>query len=506
LRLSAQGVRCRPLRVDYAFHSPQMEPLQRELIDALGRLAPRRAAISMYSTVTGDEVLGEELDAAYWGNSIRMTVRFEQAIRRALTGGHRLFLEVGPHPVLTMNLDQCISAGQQEGCAIPTLRKQRDGRRSLLEALGTLYTSGYAIDWKGLYPESGRVVGLPTYPWQRKRYWVETTGASRALAGAVNTGHPLLGAELPVAGTAAAFEATLSVKALPYLADHRVFDDVVMSGAGIVELVYAAAATHFGPGRYRIKNLALPTALLLPEEGARRVQVILAEVTAEGTAVAVYSRSPEAKRDDAWTLHAKGYVQLLEDHETPAPLDLDALRSRCQTAIPVEEAYAKFVEAGPKHGPAFQGMAELWHGNGETLSRVKVPEAAGGSAHAYGLHPALLDAALQTMARAMESPGDAYLPFEFGDAAILHTGMTDAWVHARRYDATEPGAEVGSGIVTIADDRGHVLVEISNLSARPWLRFAGRGRRQQHHRCTSSPGRKSRSISTRWPPRGAGFF
>ncbi|WP_437970635.1 alpha/beta fold hydrolase [Sorangium sp. So ce260] len=176
-RLTLRQVHCRMLRVNYAFHSPEMAAFQGELAGALSWLAPRRLALAMYSTVTQERVAGDALDAAYWAKSIREPVRFAGAIATAIADGHRDFLEVGPHPVLTGNLEQCLLDRGEEGSALPTLRRGHDERRCLLQSLGVLYAHGHAIDWKRLYP-SGRCVPLPVYPWQRQRYWIEPSEAA----------------------------------------------------------------------------------------------------------------------------------------------------------------------------------------------------------------------------------------------------------------------------------------------------------------------------------------
>ncbi|AUX31437.1 MULTISPECIES: type I polyketide synthase [Sorangium] len=177
-RLALRQVPCRMLRVNYAFHSQQMAAFQGELARALSWLAPRPPALAMYSTVTQARVAGGDLDAAYWARSIREPVRFAGAIARAIADGHRDFLEVGPHPALTGNLEQCLLDRGEQGIALPTLRRGQDERRCLLQSLGALYAHGHAIDWKRLYPSGGRCVSLPAYPWQRQRYWMEPSEAA----------------------------------------------------------------------------------------------------------------------------------------------------------------------------------------------------------------------------------------------------------------------------------------------------------------------------------------
>ncbi len=191
--LSRRGVQCRPLKVNYAFHSPQMDPLALELEKALGRFAPRRAILPFYSTVTGAALENEVLDARYWGRNVREPVQFARAVASAFRDGHRLFLEVGPHPVLSTNLTECLASQEEEGHVAFTLRRDSDERTSMLAALGALYTHGFDVDWTKLYPSANRCVSLPSYPWQRERYWFEEPSggprdASRQAAPRVGAG------------------------------------------------------------------------------------------------------------------------------------------------------------------------------------------------------------------------------------------------------------------------------------------------------------------------------
>ncbi|MGK3959668.1 type I polyketide synthase [Sorangium sp. So ce118] len=182
-RLRGEAVDCRLLPVSHAFHSPQMAPLQRELLHALSGLAPRRATSSMFSTVTGARVSGDELDPAYWARNMREPVRFSTAVEAAVAAGYRTFLEVGPHPVLAGHLKQCLleqKEQQAEGHALFALRRGEEARRCLLQSLGALYAHGHPVDFRRLHPHGGRCVSLPTYPWQRQRYWTQRdTSAAR---------------------------------------------------------------------------------------------------------------------------------------------------------------------------------------------------------------------------------------------------------------------------------------------------------------------------------------
>ncbi|WP_438004841.1 beta-ketoacyl synthase N-terminal-like domain-containing protein [Sorangium sp. So ce321] len=191
-RLHEEGVDCRMLPVSHAFHSAQMAPLDRELEIALSGLSPRKAALPLFSTVTGAPVAGSELEPAYWARNMREPVRFAGAVDAALAAGHRIFLEVGPHPVLSGHLQQCFSTRGAEAHAVSSLRRGLPARRCLLQSLGALHAHGHAVEWKRLYPAGGRCVSLPTYAWQRTRHWVQrerpeapdAPGAPRASGGA----------------------------------------------------------------------------------------------------------------------------------------------------------------------------------------------------------------------------------------------------------------------------------------------------------------------------------
>jgi hypothetical protein len=169
--LQEEGIFARLLDVDCAFHSPLMDPLRRELEDALDGIRPRPTSLPFVSTVTGLAADGRDLDAAYWGRNLREPVRFAAAIG-TLADAHGVFLEIGPHPALSGAIDECLRRAGRPGTVLPSLRRGVPGRRPLLRSLGALYARGHAVEWGRLHP-SGTLVRLPSYPWQRERFWIE---------------------------------------------------------------------------------------------------------------------------------------------------------------------------------------------------------------------------------------------------------------------------------------------------------------------------------------------
>ena len=223
--LRTRGVSTHPLRVNYAFHSPQMEPFARDLSIQLNNWRGKQEKISFISTVTGHMMNGADLDGAYWGRNIRQPVRFNDAVHQLIQDGVTLFLEISPHPVLSSMIGQSagINAEHEPIQVVPTLKRNQPETPALLDALGKIYRSGIAITWKSFFPNSGEVTELPPYPWQHKRYWLEENRLRPQPSKDVETGHPLLGSALhSPAIQGVLYQNIISDNHPAYLKDHRV--------------------------------------------------------------------------------------------------------------------------------------------------------------------------------------------------------------------------------------------------------------------------------------------
>ena len=200
-RLGEEGVFCRQVSVDYASHSAEMDPILPELERALSDLAPQAGQVPMVSTVTGARCEGTTLDGAYWCRNLRQTVRLDLALAELIGDGHGVFVEASAHPVLAMPLST--ASGEREGVVVGSLRREAGGMSELLRNLGVLHVHGVAVDWEKVFGASAskQVVALPTYAFQRQRYWLEAEKASGdvSTAGLSSVAHPLLGAATPLA-------------------------------------------------------------------------------------------------------------------------------------------------------------------------------------------------------------------------------------------------------------------------------------------------------------------
>jgi acyl transferase domain-containing protein/acyl carrier protein len=491
--LERQDVLCRLVKVDVASHSPQMEPVGAELLRVLAGLAPRAAGVPVYSTVTGAVSEGGAFDARYWARNVREPVLFSTAIGRLLDAGHDVFLELSPHPVLGAAISQCVRARGQVGTVLASLRRGDAGSGALREALGALYTRGYPVDWRRLYPAGGRCVRLPAYPWQRTRCWLEEAavpqglGPPRAVAGAGGRGpggHPLLGPRVHAAvqPDTAIWETTVGLEGVPYLADHRVRGAVVVPAAAYVEMVLAASEALFGPGPRGLEHVAFPHALVLPEEGARTVQVVIAPDRPGTAAFQVFSRQAAADASQAaWTVHVSGTIRLGAAEGAAAgeePIAPEVIQARCREGLAGAAHYQALADCGLEYGPSFQGVAQLWRRDGEALGRLRWPEAVAAGADAYRVHPALLDAAFHvvaaTLSRERLRAGDTYLPVGLESLRVYDRLQPDRelWSHARLRPGAEPTADRLEGDVVLRDARGAVVLEVRGLRLQRWTRDA----------------------------------
>ncbi|WP_437338830.1 type I polyketide synthase [Sorangium sp. So ce394] len=473
--LRGRGVEARSLPVRYAFHSPQVAPLGDAIERALDRLAPRRAARGLISTVTGARASGAELDARYWGRNVREPVQLAAATRAALDLGADVLVEISPHPALATYLERAIAAAGAAGRVITTLRRGRAERRAMLEALAALYAAGVDVRWQALYPRGGRCVSLPSYPWQRTRFWLDAPPAEAPERPARTGEHPLLGGGFTVATQPGArfWERRLRAGAPRWLADHSVLGEVIVPAAVLAEMALAAAAGS-APGGVVLDDLRFERPLALPATGARTVQVAVTPGPGAGALVQVASLH---EGGEAWVVHARGEAQPADgapgaEPSPPAPPE----RAVAEDAA---AHYADLAARGLVYGPSFQGLVELWRAPGEALARLVAPAAPALEPGRWILQPALVDGGLQLLARllgaaleegpgaAAGSPGDAgaagiaYVPAGAERLRVYEALPREAWVRARLRPAV--GGELPRGDLAWMDARGRVLVEASGV-------------------------------------------
>ncbi|MFD5405597.1 SDR family NAD(P)-dependent oxidoreductase [Streptomyces griseorubiginosus] len=458
--LAARGRKTKRLRVSHAFHSARMEPMLEEFRAVAATIDFRAPRIPVVSTLTGTGVGLDQLGGAdYWARHVRESVRFADAVKDMRRRGAGHFLEIGPDAVLTAMARETVDAldeGTGSAAFLPGLRRQRPEPATLLAAVAGLYVRGAAVELTAVV-EGGRRVDLPTYAFQRERYWAEmSAGTSDVTAlGLADAGHPLLGAvvELPD-GAGVLATGRLSVSAHAWLADHAKSGTVLVPGTGLVELAVRAGERI---GADTLEELVLEAPMVLGERTGVEVRVLVG--AAEGGSgrrpVSIHSRAGE---DADWVRHATGFL----GSSAASGTSLTAWPPQGAESVGVEGFYDRQAAAGHDFGPAFQGLRKVWRLGEETYAEVALPDGAAADAGGYGLHPALLDAALHATSfgavDATES-GKVLLPFAWNGVTLHATGAAALRVRIRRL-----GGDAVA--VTAADTTGAPVATIGSLAFR----------------------------------------
>ena len=419
-----QGIRSKRLTVSHAFHSDLMTPMLEEFGRIAATVSLRRPSLALVSNLTGGLVGEEVTDPQYWVRHVREAVRFGEGLRTLHGCGVDTYIELGPRPTLLGLVPGCLPA-EAEPRLLASLRPELSDDFAILGALGGCHTQGRSVSWKAVFPDGGRRVELPGYPWQRERYWVDPLPA-QAPRGR-DTGHPLLGVRIAAAGADAVYETTLSATApVSWLVEHRFVDRILVPATGIGELVRAAAENYRQDARIEIRGLVLQSPLIIEEDGARRVQVMLTEGGTRG--LGAQSACGGGGRCGIDPQRGGGDCRAAPDSR--AAIDIGALRSRCVTTMDVAALYEGYTAAGLYYGPTFRGVQTLASGTGEALGEIALP--ADSDARAYGVHPALLDAALHVVAGVTSADdGAAWVPFEIGQLVVYEAERREALVHVR---------------------------------------------------------------------------
>ncbi len=454
-QLRGRGRRVHQLAVSHAFHSPLMEPMIAEFRPAAKELTVKAPAIPIISNVTG-QVAGDDFASAdYWTQHIRAAVRFADSVRFANDAGASRFLEVGPAGGLTTSIEE--SLGESEIVSVPMLRKDRPEPASLMTGLAQAFVSGVGVDWRAALPGAG-FVELPTYAFERRRFWLSDDGAAVDAAG-LGLGaseHALLGAvvELPSSG-GVVLTGRLSAASPSWLADHAVGGVVVFPGAGFVELAIRAGDEV---GCSVVDELMLAAPMVLPAAGSVAVQVVVGAPDESGArAVSVYSRVESGSN---WILHAEGTVSA---RGVEPDADLSAWPPAGAKPVDVTGIYDRLAARGYGYGPAFQGLTAMWRRGEEIFADVALPADAGVSPAGFGVHPAVLDAALHAVIVATEggdARGGVLVPFSWQGVSLHAAGAS-----AVRARIAPSGPSAVS--VELADGLGLPVLSVASMVARP---------------------------------------
>ena len=458
--LESQGIFQRALKVEVAYHSPYMDPLLPQMQGALACLKPKAPHTPLYSTVSGKMVEynntqgSRAYDADYWCQNARQAVLFAPAIDALLNDGHSLFLELGPHPVLSTSIKQCAAAANKTIDCIASLNRKTPEIHTLNLALAELHTLGCEVDWGQYYPQDCRYIDLPRYPWQPSHHWHESQRAQQDRL--EQPKHRLLG--LPQASPEPLWSSWLSSQTQSYIPDHCVEDLTVLPGAAYVELGLAVHQSLYQQPQWSINDLQFFNALVIDKHGEPELQT---RYDQDRRAFYIYSRRDAAS---PWQAHASGRLSLLSV-SAPVPMDLAALQASMSASLSKAQHYYNMHARGLQYGPSFQGIEALWQGEQSALAKIVVPPSLVDKVNDYHLHPALLDACFQSLLSSLpQSDQRAFVP----------TGIRSIDYYARPGDTFYCYGKIESmkddrliGHLSLCDQQGNVLAVLSGIQAQP---------------------------------------
>lgn len=479
-QLESRGTKVKILKVSNAFHSPLVDPVLTEFEEVARQLdystAPK---IPWFSSMRAQKMADGDLKPAYWSQNLRNTVRFSESINALYKEGYRVFLEIGPSPILVGMGSQCVPPG--EGLWLASLRQGRDDWQQMLETLGHLYSLGLDVNWDEFYRDRhARKIALPTYAFQRERYWVnaspKTDGLRFPSVEGSHTGHPLLGARLNSA--IPVFQQQVNTSR-SFLREHRVFGTAVFPASAYVELAMAAAGEVFGNRSICVKNVILTRTLPLSEDQEVPIQVAITESATGLATFKIFSLQPYSQdsKNPEWTLHATGDLsEALSDDA--GFLNLPEVQKRCHSRVEIDSHYLSLRSRGLEFGASFQGVEELWQAPGEALALISAPASIAGESEHYIVHPALLDACLQPVAAVLPGAGTStselqtYLPQRLDSFQLYNRPGQRLWSHISvRSDSPPDNAEVNVDI-QVCDVAGKMICEVQGLVLRRATRDA----------------------------------
>ena len=468
----AKGHKTKRLDVSHAFHSPLIEPMLEDFAEIAKSLDYQAPQIPIVSNLSGELLTEEQAkDPAYWVSQVREAVRFKDAIETLKAQGATTFIELGPDPVLCAMATETLSAEDPDAQApIPTLREGREETEAIATSIAKAHSQGAKLDWQRFFKGTApKRVPLPTYPFQRERYWLNSTvGAGDvSSAGLSDPEHPLLGAAIEDPhGEGLTLTGRISLQTHPWLADHAVFETPILPGTAFLELALQAAERCEAKA---VGELTLQAPLVLPETGAVQLQVTVSGQDENANRqISIHSRpqgSAEEEEAPEWTTHAAGTLT----SEAKAQAEpLAAWPPEGAEPISLDDVYEQLAEAGLEYGPAFQGLTAAWRDGEEVYAEVSLAEGQREEAGRFAIHPALLDsalhaAALSALAREGAQERAIDLPFSWNDVSLTAAGAAELRVRLTAFEGDEEKASA----LSVYDQSGAPLAQVGALRTRP---------------------------------------
>jgi acyl transferase domain-containing protein len=458
--LAAHRIPSKRLNGGIPFHSSYMKAAASQLQAAMANLEPTRPQKYLISTVTGEQA--PRVDSAYWATQMRTCVRLHRATKAALARGCNMFLEVGPDSALSTSLREIFEEQTPPFEAVATIatpRRQFFNRAGLLETLARLYQCGLPVDW-GLHIEKrARLISLPSYPWEHKRYWHSPPGQKRPRIS------PLLHAKIASASEAGTTyfecEIDLADPTLNYLAGHRYLGEIWLPASALLEMVLEAAGTVWTDSGFELQHIIFERPVVLEAERPSRLQMVLAETDGRSRDFQLHVFDVAAQR---YRRCVTGTVRPLKSGSFCPQLDISAVLARCTYKVDISALSQAFDSLGFSFSEDFMGFGSILAGDSEVFARLQPTSHVQKQLAEYVLHPALVDTALRAglATRTRHARPGAALPTRLGKLCVYAMGANIASVNAKM-------RRRGNDLLTdvyLLDAQGHLIAEVRDLTIR----------------------------------------
>lgn len=468
-QLTAKDIFNRLLQVEVAYHSPTMDPLLDEIRTSLASLNPGTPTLPSYSTVTGTQIEGSAFDGEYWCKNVREPVYFFRAMERMIKDGYEDFLEVGPHPVLSSSIKECFSKHKLNGFLATSLKRKEGEQDTIKRAVAELYGHGYSFKWNELASDTftthesdadchaitPQFMRLPTYPWQRERYWND---ADESLVDRIGQDipHAVLGAKQE--GPDCVWLSQINQNYFEFLPDHQVEDLTILAGATYVEAALAAHKFLTDSDACLISDLSLHNALVIDHDAEPIMRTLYNE---QDHSFSIHSYSVQDKSQHK--LHATGKIEPLR-LQNYKNIDVDNIKKRSEQHLEANAIYAELNARGLQYGPYFQGIEQLWRKDGEVLAHIVANDALDLPAENYQLHPTLLDACFQSLISTLPEDSDfskqVYIPVNIRQLRHYQKVGNRFYCYGT---LSHISAESITGNIILCDEYGNIFAEICGL-------------------------------------------
>ncbi len=470
-KFEEEKIKVKKLTVSNAFHSPLMEGMLDEFERIANEISFSSPKVPLVSNLTGRVFAPDEIpDAKYWRKHIRAAVNFSDGVKTLADEGCTIFLEMGPAPSLVSMAMKCVEPGGKQWLA--SLRKGKNDWGQLLNSLGALYVNGAAIDWRGfdkLY--SRKRIKLPTYPFQRERYWIDESNPVAAHAGSKTRvqkdGHPLLGSRLRSALKSVQFESRISAKSPGFLNDHRFLDMAVFPAAGYLEMMQAAGRRVFGDEAFVCSDFLIREALPLSEDSPQALQTIITPENDGSYSVEIFGAPDSDDEAAEWALFLTAKLASSTGEIEESQNERDAFsetRTRCDQEISGGDFYARRLKVGAFIGENFQAIEKIFLGKNEAVALLPLAESAVNQAEDFTMHPALLDAGIQVfLACVPEIDAEIYLPIGCERFECNGAHSSKLTCHAQLHENADDDREMFKGDLIFHDENERQVAKIEKL-------------------------------------------